>query len=111
MEPKEYGWIMKLVKIKCIRPFQGQLRFGLMLLVAGLVVGTEGSPARADSAKPEVIVDLRVYPPVIQLDSARDHQRIIVQVCDEGLHGDGRLGIASGPPPHVRFHAADPHCG
>ena len=85
MEPKEYGWIMKLVKIKCIRPCQGQLRFGLMLLVAGLVVGTEGSPARADSAKPEAIVDLRVYPPVIQLDSARDHQRIIVQ----GERSDG----------------------
>ena len=85
MTRNQHGWMMKLAKVNCMRHCQKQVRLGLLLLLAGFVLGAAGKYARADSAKPEAIVALRVYPPVVQLDSARDRQRVIIQ----GERSDG----------------------
>ncbi len=84
-EQNEYWWQMKLLNIHRFLRHQGSFRFLLMFVVTGLGLETLGNPARAGSAQKESLVDLRVYPPVIQLDSARDQQRVVIQ----GERSDG----------------------
>lgn len=85
MVSQKYVPLMDSMQAKSRSPRLRCSRFSLTLLAAALAWGTVAIPAHSEPAQTDSIVDLRVYPPVIQLDSARDLQRVIVQ----GERADG----------------------
>jgi len=68
------------------RTAAGAARWSAAMVAAVLGCCLCGLPAGAEAAEsPAAIVELRVFPPAVQLDSARDRQRILIQ----GARADG----------------------